>query len=163
MEKTYLNTLEIHTCGKLPEVGASAPEFELVKTDLSETRLSELKGKRVVLNIFPSIDTEVCARSVRRFNEEAAKMNNTIVLCVSKDLPFASGRFCSINGIENTIAVSAFRSDFGKNYGIEMIDGPLRALFARAVVIIDEEGKVIKTYISQNITDEPDYEILNQI
>ena len=163
MEKTFLNTLEIHTCGNLPQVGDMAPNFELVATDLSDIRLSDLKGKKVVLNIFPSIDTEVCAKSVRRFNTDAAAIDNCVVLCISKDLPFAAGRFCTVNGIENAKAASAFRSTFGKDYGIEMADGPLKGLFARAVILIDEEGRIKAKSLCENITDEPDYEILKQI
>lgn len=163
MEKTFLNSLEIHTCNNLPANGSDAPDFELVKTDLSDVRLSDFKGKRVVLNIFPSLDTEVCARSVRKFNEDASKLENTVVVCVSKDLPFASQRFCSANGIENVIIVSAFRSEFGKVYGVEMINGPLRGLFARTVIVIDTDGKIIATSLCENITDEPDYNLIRQI
>lgn len=163
MEKTFLGTLEVHTSGYLPQVGDTAPDFELVAADLSEIRLSDLRGKKVILNIFPSIDTEVCAQSVRRFNKDAATIDNCVVLCISKDLPFASARFCTVNGIENVKSASAFRSTFGKDYGVEMIDGPLRALLARAVILIDEEGKIKAKSLCENITEEPDYEILKQI
>lgn len=163
MEKTFLNSLEINTCNNLPAVGSIAPDFELVKTDLSDIQLSDLKGKRIVLNIFPSLDTEVCARSVRKFNEAASKLENTVVLCISKDLPFAAQRFCSANGIENVIIASAFRSDFGTKYGVEMTNGPLWGLFARTIIIIDSEGKIIATSLSKEITDEPDYELINKI
>lgn len=163
MEKTFLGTLEVHTYSCLPQVGEVAPDFELVATDLSEIRLSDLRGKKVVLNIFPSIDTEVCAQSVRRFNKDAAAIDNCVVLCISKDLPFAATRFCTVNGIENAKSASAFRSTFGKDYGIEMVDGPLRGLLARAVILIDEEGKIKAKSLCENITEEPDYEILKQI
>jgi thiol peroxidase len=162
MEKTFLGTLEVHTCGYLPQVGDMAPDFELVATDLSDIRLSDLKGKKVVLNIFPSIDTEVCAQSVRRFNKDAASIDNCVVLCISRDLPFAAARFCTVNGIENAKSASAFRSTFGKDYGVEMTDGPLKGLFARAVILIDEEGKIKAKSLCENITEEPDYNILAQ-
>ncbi|MDE7437285.1 MAG: thiol peroxidase [Muribaculaceae bacterium] len=148
----------VQTVGELPEVGKEAPYFALTKQDLSDISLHDLKGKRVILNIFPSLDTEVCAMSVRRFNNEVADLPDTVVLCVSMDLPFAAGRFCSANGIENVITASGFRSDFGKSYGVEIADGPLRGLYARGLVILDKEGKVLGTSICDEITNEPDYE-----
>lgn len=148
----------VQTVGELPEVGKEAPFFALTKQDLSDISLHDLKGKRVILNIFPSLDTEVCAMSVRRFNNEVADLPDTVVLCVSMDLPFAAGRFCSANGIENVITASGFRSDFGKSYGVEIADGPLRGLYARGLVILDKEGKVLGTSICDEITNEPDYE-----
>lgn len=157
MKIVYFNESPTEVGGQMPEVGVKAPEFSLVGADLSEVSLSDFSGKRLVLNIFPSIDTDVCARSVRKFNEVVSSMKNTIVLCVSMDLPFASARFCAANGIDNVKTVSAFRSDFGKCYGVEIVSGPLRGLFARSVVVIDEEGKVIKTMLCQQQTEEPDY------
>lgn len=144
--------------GNLPKAGDSAPSFDLVGQDLSDITLEGLKGKRIVLNIFPSLDTDVCAASVRRFNKEAASLDNTAVLCVSEDLPFAAARFCTINGIENVFTASGFRSDFGKDYGVEIAEGPLRGLYARALVVIDENGKVKGVSLCDEITEEPDYE-----
>lgn len=153
----------MHTCGELPRVGTQAPEFVLVKNDLSEISLHDYRGNRVVLNIFPSLDTDVCAASVRRFNKEASELENTRVICVSMDLPFAAGKFCAANGINNVITASAFRSDFGKEYGVEIVDGPMRGLFARCLVVLNEEGKVIATSLCDQITEEPDYELVKQV
>ncbi len=158
MEKVAFNGTPVTLAGKLPEVGSDAPAFTLTGQDLSDITLEGLRGKRVVLNIFPSLDTDVCAASVRRFNKEASEMENTVVLCVSEDLPFAAARFCTVNGIENVKTASGFRSDFGKTYGIEITDGPLRGLYARGLVIIDENGKVIGTSLCKDIVEEPDYE-----
>lgn len=145
--------------GNFPEVGEQAPEFTLVKSDLNELSLSSLKGKKVVLNIFPSLDTKVCAMSVRKFNDLAAKMNNTVVLAISKDLPFAHARFCSTEGIENVVGLSAFRNaTFGEDYGVALVDGPLAGLLARAVIILDEQGKVTYTELVPEITHEPNYD-----
>lgn len=148
----------VETFGNLPAIGSQAPDFHLVKGDLSELSLENLKGKKVILNIFPSLDTEVCAASVRRFNVEAAKRPDTVVVCVSMDLPFAMGRFCTANGIENVIPASAFRSDFGELYGVRIENGPLKGLLARSVVTIDAAGKVVYTQLVSEITTEPDYE-----
>lgn len=149
---------KVNTSGELPQKGASAPDFTLVKSDLSEVSLSDFKGKNVILNIFPSLDTGVCAASVRRFNKEATALDNTVVLGISADLPFAAGRFCSAEGIENVISLSNFRAqDFGKNYGLLMTDGPLKGLLARAVVVIDKDGKVIHNELVPEIAQEPDY------
>lgn len=149
----------VNVKGNFPETGAQAPEFTLVKSDLSELTLSSLKGKKVVLNIFPSLDTKVCAMSVRKFNDMAAKMDNTVVLAISKDLPFAHARFCTTEGIENVIGLSTFRNTtFGEDYGVALVDGPLAGLLARAVIILDEEGKVTYTELVPEITTEPDYE-----
>lgn len=157
-EKVLLKGMEVHTSGPMVKVGDTAPDFHAVKSDLSVLALSDFKGKRVVLNIFPSLDTPVCAASVRRFNKEVSSLDNTVVLCVSMDLPFAHGRFCTTEGLENVIPASVFRSeDFGA-YGLKFIDGPLQGLEARAVIIIDGEGKVIYTELVPNVTDEPDYE-----
>ncbi len=163
METVFLNGTPMHLIGELPKVGSDAPYFALVGKDLSELNLHDYKGKRVVLNIFPSIDTDVCAASVRRFNKEASELPNTVVLCVSEDLPFAAGRFCSANGIDNVYTASGFRSDFGKDYGIELVDGPLRGLYARGLVVIDENGKVMGTSLCEQITEEPDYEFAKNL
>lgn len=163
MEKTvFLNGMPMHIKG-FPTAGQEAPNFALVGADLSEIALHDYKGKRVVLNIFPSIDTDVCAASVRKFNKEAAELPNTIVLCVSMDLPFAAGRFCSANGIENVRTASAFRSDFGDVYGIEILDGPMRGLFARGIVVIDENGKIKGESLCEQITEEPDYDFVKNL
>lgn len=159
MAKVTLKGNEFNTIGVLPEVGSKAPEFSLVKTDLSEINNSDLQGKRVILNIFPSLDTAVCATSVRKFNAEAANLNNTTVVCVSKDLPFAHGRFCSTEGITNVVPASEFRGNvFGKNYGVMLTDGPLQGLMARAVVVLDENGTVLYNQLVPEITEEPDYQ-----
>ncbi len=151
------------TVGNLPEAGVKAPAFTLAAADLSDIVNEDLKGKRVVLNIFPSIDTAVCAASVRRFNKEVNNMPNTVVLCVSMDLPFAGARFCAAEGLENVKTASGFRSDFGKKYGIEIADGPMRGLYGRALVILDEEGKVMGTSLCEEITEEPDYEFAKRL
>ncbi|MDR2684991.1 MAG: thiol peroxidase [Prevotellaceae bacterium] len=156
---THFKSTEVHTNGELPKVGTIAPNFTLVKNDLSPLSLSEFRGKKVILNIFPSIDTGVCAMSVRRFNKEAAELKNTAVLCISKDLPFAQGRFCGAEGIENVITLSDFRTDeFVKNYGVLQTDGVLAGLLARAVVVIDENCVVKHTQLVEEITTEPNYE-----
>jgi thiol peroxidase len=148
----------VNTYGDLPKVGTKAPDFTLVKSDLSEAKLSDFKGKYVVLNIFPSLDTGVCATSVRKFNQEAANKVNTVVLGISADLPFAAGRFCSTEGIENVITLSTFRDEsFGKDYGVLLVDGPMKGLLARAVVVVDPEGKIIYEELVSEIAQEPDY------
>lgn len=130
----------VHTIGELPRVNSKAPDFRLVKTDLSEVSLKDFAGKKLVLNIFPSIDTPVCVTSVRTFNAEASKRANTVVLCISADLPFAQARFCGAEGLDDVVPLSVFRSDsFGRDYGVTIIDGPLEGLMARAVVIINEK------------------------
>jgi len=150
---------EIRTSGSLPEVGSIAPYFSLTRTDLTAITLKDLQGKRVVLNIFPSIDTSVCATSVRRFNAMATQLNNTVVLCVSMDLPFAHSRFCGAEELDDVLTVSDFRSgDFGRDYGVRIMDGPLEGLLARAVLIINEASKVIYTELISEVTQEPDYE-----
>jgi thiol peroxidase len=148
----------VQTAGQLPNIGNDAPDFTLVKQDLSEVSRSDYAGKKLVLNIFPSIDTGVCAASVRVFNSRAARLENTAVLCVSVDLPFAHTRFCGAEGIENVETASAFRSNFGDHYGVTISDGPLAGLFARVVVVIDEAGKVIYTELVPEIAQEPDYD-----
>ena len=149
----------VSTVGELPSIGETAPAFSAVKTDLSECSLSELAGKKVVLNIFPSIDTGVCAASTHRFNQEAGKLDDAVVLCVSVDLPFALGRFCGAEGLDNVIPVSVFRNpEFGVAYGATIADGPLAGLLSRAVVVIDEAGKVVYTEQVPEITEEPNYD-----
>ena len=149
----------VKTVGNLPAVGAKAPAFSLAGKDLSDVGLADFAGRTVVLNIFPSIDTPVCAASVRRFNAEAAALGNAVVLCVSADLPFAHGRFCTVEGLEKVIPVSVFRSPaFGKDYGVTLAEGPLRGLLARAVVIIDGAGSIRYTELVAEIAQEPDYE-----
>lgn len=148
----------VTTSGTLPEKSAVAPEFELVGGDLGTVKLSDYAGKRVVLNIFPSLDTDVCAMSVRAFNELAASLTDTVVIAISKDLPFAQGRFCTTEGIKNLVAASAFRSSFGEDYGLTMTSGPLEGLLSRCVVIIDTDGQVIYTEQVPEITQEPNYE-----
>ncbi len=159
METVYFNGTPCHTYGNIPAVGAVAPGFNLAGKDLGEVRLSDYDGKRVVLNVFPSLDTPVCAASVRRFNQEAAGIDNTAVICVSMDLPFAMGRFCTAQGIENVVVASAFRSPmFVQEYGLQIVDGPLAGLLARAVIVLDENHRVIFSDLVEEITHEPDYE-----
>ena len=159
MAKITFKGSPVTTVGELPKTGAAAPDFSLVKTDLSEVTRKSYAGKKIVLNIFPSVDTSVCATSVRKFNERAGGMANTAVLCVSKDLPFAHKRFCGAEGIANVDAVSSFRgADFGKDYGVTMKDGPLAGLFARAVVVIGADGKVVYSELVPEIAQEPNYD-----
>lgn len=159
MAEITLKGNPIHTCGELPAVGSPAPDFVLTKTDLSDVSLKDFAGKRIVLNIFPSIDTSVCATSVRKFNAEAENLANTVVLCASLDLPFAHDRFCGAEGLENVVPVTELRNrDVGEAYGVRIVDGPLAGLFSRAVVIIDEQGKVMYTEQVPEIGQEPDYE-----
>lgn len=158
MATTAFQRNPIQTVGDLPTEGGPALEFSVVGTDLSEVKLSDYAGKRLVLNIFPSIDTAVCAASVRRFNELAAGLDNTGVLCVSADLPFALGRFCGAEGIQNVDTGSTFRSSFGTDYGVTMADGPLGGLLARSVVVIDDGGTVVHSQLVPDITHEPDYD-----
>ena len=148
----------MNTSGELPEKGAKAPAFELVKSDLSTVSSSDLTGQRVILNIFPSIDTPTCATSVRTFNGRAASLDNTTVICVSADLPFAAGRFCGAEGIENVMTGSTFRGSFLDDYGVKMTDGPLAGVAARSVVVLDGDGTVLHTQMVPEIADEPDYD-----
>lgn len=147
-----------NTVGELPKVGAKAPDFSLVETDLSETTLADYAGEKLILNIFPSVDTGVCATSIRTFNQRAGELPNTKVLCVSADLPFAAARFCGAEDIKNVATGSTFRGSFGDDYGVNFTDGPLAGLLSRSIVVIDEKG--IVTYIEQvaETTEEPDYE-----
>jgi thiol peroxidase len=148
----------IHSAGSLPAVGSQAPDFKLTKGDLSDVSLKDFAGKNIVLNIFPSIDTGTCAASVRKFNVEAASLPNTVVVGVSKDLPFALNRFCAAEGIDNVVTTSALRDDsFAKAYGVTFTDGPLAGLFSRAVVVIDAGGKVKHTEQVDETTNEPNY------
>ena len=147
-----------NTVGNLPAVGAAAPAFTLTAADLSDKTLADFAGKRKVLNIFPSIDTGVCAQSVRTFNQRAAALQNAVVLCVSADLPFALSRFCGAEGIENVVTLSSFRSSFGADYGITLADTPLRGLTARAVVVLDENNKVLHAELVPEIGQEPNYD-----
>ena len=158
MAEITLKGNPIQTNGELPVAGSKAPEFTLLKTDLSELSSNDLKGQRVILNIFPSIDTPVCQRSTREFNAKASGLENTAVVCTSVDLPFAMGRFCGAEGLEDVVPASAFRSDFAVNYGVKQIDGPLQGLTARAVVVIDEKGVIIYSQLVGEIADEPDYD-----
>ena len=158
MAQITLKGNPIETMGELPQIGSTAPDFNLVKSDLSELFLKDYSGKRVILNIFPSLDTATCAASVRRFNKEASNLDNTAVIGVSADLPFASKRFCGAEGIDNVVTGSIFRSSFGKDYGVEMTSGPLKGILSRAIVVIDESGKVIYTQQVPELVDEPNYE-----
>ncbi|MBM3421733.1 MAG: thiol peroxidase [Chlorobi bacterium] len=149
----------VETCGELPAIGSEMPFFCLVKSDLSEAGPADFEGKQLVLNIFPSLDTAVCAASVRRFNQEAASFDNTIVLCISADLPFAHKRFCEVEGLNNVISLSVFRSpDFGRDFGVELVAGPLKGLLARAVIVVDNEHKVAYSELVPEIVQEPDYQ-----
>lgn len=150
---------DFNTTGDLPAVGAAAPAFTVAGADLGDVTLADQAGKRVVLNIFPSIDTDVCAASVRRFNAEASGLENTVVLCVSMDLPFALKRFCGAEGLDDVVTASDFRTgDFGRAYGMRIADGPLAGLLARSIVVLDAEGRVIHTELCPETTEEPDYE-----
>jgi thiol peroxidase len=158
MAEITLKGNKIHTIGSLPEVGTALHNFALVKNDLSTATLEDYKGKRLVLNIFPSLDTGTCAASVRYFNQEASSLENTVVLCISKDLPFAQARFCGAEGLDQVETLSDFRTGaFGKDYQVEIIDGPLAGLESRAVIVADENGQVIYTQQVPEIVDEPDY------
>jgi thiol peroxidase len=159
MAKITFKGSPINTAGSLPKVGSAAPDFKVVKTDIALMSLSEFKGKKVVLNIFPSLDTAVCAASVRRFNVEASRLSNTVVLCISKDLPFAQKRFCAAEGLDNVIPGSEYRdSNFSDAYGVRIVDGPLEGLFSRAIVIVNEKGMVAYTEQVPEIAQEPDYD-----
>lgn len=159
MAQVTLQGNPVKTSGALPKIGEKAPDFLLTKTDLSDVSLKDYAGKRIVLNIFPSIDTSVCATTVRRFNAEIDKLANAVCLCASRDLPFALARFCGAEGLDNVISVSELRNGaFGDAYGVRIVDGVLAGLLARAVVVIDEKGKVLYSQLVPEITDEPDYD-----
>lgn len=158
MAQVTLRGNPFNTNGELPAVGSAAPSFTLTGGDLGDVTLDSFAGKKVVLNIFPSVDTPTCATSVRTFNERAAGRDDAVVLCVSNDLPFAQGRFCGAEGIENVTNGSGFRSEFADAYGVSLQDGPLAGLMARAVVVVDANGKVAYTQLVGEIGDEPDYD-----
>ncbi|MBB2496000.1 thiol peroxidase [Aquipseudomonas ullengensis] len=159
MAQVTLKGNPIQVEGQLPQAGQQAPAFSLVAKDLSDVSLASLAGKRKVLNIFPSVDTPTCATSVRKFNTEASKLANTVVLCISADLPFAQARFCGSEGLENVINLSTMRgADFLKNYGVAFGNGPLVGVAARAVVVLDENDKVLHSELVGEIADEPNYE-----
>lgn len=150
------NTIE--TVGNLPAPGSPAPGFSLTGTDLADVSMGNFAGKKLLLNIFPSIDTPVCADSVRRFNSEASRMENVVVLCISADLPFAHARFCGAEGLDNVVSLSTFRSpEFGTDYGVTIKDSPIAGLMSRAIVIVDEAGKVVYNQQVPEIAQEPDY------
>ena len=160
MTKITLKGNSIHTSGELPKIGSLAQDFKLTANDLTIKTLNDFKGKTLVLNIFPSIDTGTCAASVRNFNKAAANLTNTSVLCISRDLPFAQARFCGAEGIENVFMLSDFNTgQFGKDYGLEIVDGPLAGLHSRCIVVINTEGLVIYTEQVAEITEEPNYKL----
>ena len=158
MAQTALGGNPVNTVGDLPTVGSHTPSFTITKGDLSDVTPADFTGKRVVLNIFPSIDTPTCATSTRKFNEIASSLDNTVVVCVAADLPFAMNRFCGAEGLENVVVASTFRGDFGDAYGVRLIDGKLAGLMARSVVVLDEAGTVIHSQLVPEIAQEPDYD-----
>ncbi len=160
MAQVTLKGNPVNTSGNLPENGSAAPDFTVVQNDLSEASLKNFEGKTLILNIFPSIDTSTCATSVRKFNEQAAAYDDAVVLCVSGDLPFAQSRFCGAEGIDKVFTASVFRDagQFGQAYGVNIIDGPLKGLLARSVVVIDKNGSVKYSELVGEIVDEPNYE-----
>jgi thioredoxin-dependent peroxiredoxin len=159
MAKLTIGGKPVNTIGALPEIGKQVPDFLLTRTDLSDISLKDVAGKKVVLNIFPSIDTPVCSMSVRRFNQEIGNFPEAVVLCASLDLPFAHARFCETEGLKNVISVSEMRSrKFGDDYGLRMVDGPLAGLLARVVIVIDKTGKVIYSKIVEELKNEPNYQ-----
>lgn len=158
MAQTALGGNPVSTVGDLPKVGDSAPDFTLTGSDLTDVTKESLAGRRVVLNIFPSIDTPTCAASVREFNKRASALDNTAVVCVAADLPFAMGRFCGAEGISNVSVASTFRSEFGDAFGVRLADGKLAGLMARAVVVLDENGTVVHSQLVPEIANEPDYD-----
>ncbi len=158
MAQTALRGNPVNTSGELPVVGSPAPEFTLTGTDLGRVSNADMEGQRMILNIFPSVDTPTCAASVRAFNEKAASLDNATVLCISADLPFAHNRFCGAEGIENVTSVSTFRNpEFQTAYGVGIIDGPMTGLCARAVIVVDESGQVVHSQLVPDIAQEPDY------
>ncbi|ASS47906.1 MAG: lipid hydroperoxide peroxidase [Candidatus Fluviicola riflensis] len=159
MASVALHGNPLHTNGNLPAVGTTAPDFKLVQADLSIASLNDFSGTRLILNIFPSIDTGTCAASVRHFNQLASNLENTKVLCISRDLPFAQKRFCGAEGLENVLTLSDFDTGaFGKDYGLELIDGKMKGLHARAVIVLDEQHKIIHVELVPDIKDEPNYD-----
>lgn len=160
MAKITLGGTETNTIGNLPEVGTQAPDFHLVRKDMKDVTLANYHGQKVIMNIYPSIDTGVCAMSTTKFNQEASKLDNTRIICVSKDLPFALNRYCEAEGINNLDNLTNFRDggDFGKNYGVEIVDGAFAGLNARAIVVVDEEGIVKYTELVPEVGQEPNYD-----
>lgn len=159
MASVALGGNPLHTNGDLPITGTTAPNFNLVKSDLSVANLNDFSGTRLILNIFPSIDTSTCATSVRQFNQLASSLENTKVLCISRDLPFAQKRFCGAEGLDNVLTLSDFNTgDFGKDYGLELIDGKMKGLHARAVIVLDENHKISHVELVPDIKDEPNYD-----
>ena len=159
MAHVKLGDMPLNTNGEIPTTGNKAIDFSLINTDLKAASLSDFAGSRVILNIFPSIDTSTCAASVRQFNKIASELDNTQVVCISRDLPFAQKRFCGAEGIENVATLSDFDSgNFGKNYGLELVDGPLKGLHARAIIVINENQEIIHTELVEDIKDEPNYD-----
>ncbi len=165
MAKITLKGNPFNSIGNLPEVGSQAKDFSLVAADLARVGINDFKGNKVVLNIFPSLDTPTCAASVRQFNKVAAEKEGVKVLCISRDLPFAQARFCGAEGLDNVITLSDYeKGSFGKDYGVEIVDGPLANLHSRAVVVLDEQGKVTYTQQVTEIVDEPNYnEVLENL
>ncbi|NBL65983.1 thiol peroxidase [Flavobacterium sp. NST-5] len=158
MAEITLGGNPVHTNGELPKVGTKAPDFRLVNKDLAEVSLADFSGKKLVLNIFPSVDTPTCAASVRNFNKQASELQNTTVLCISRDLPFAQKRFCGAEGLDNVVNLSDFKDgNFGKSYGLEIADSALAGLHSRAVVVLDENGTVLYNEQVSEIANEPDY------
>lgn len=158
MSTITLKGNKVNTLRSLPEIGSTAPGFNLVNSELATVSLNDFKGSKVILNIFPSVDTGTCAASIRKFNEEAAGLENTKVICISRDLPFAQARFCGSEGINNVVSLSDFRDHkFGKDYGVELIDGPLQGLLSRAVVVLDENQNLRYAEQVSEITEEPNY------
>ncbi len=159
MAKITLGGTETNTLGNLPEVGSQAPDFQLVRKDMKDITLANYHGQKVIMNIYPSIDTGVCAMSTTKFNQEASKLDNTRIICVSKDLPFALNRYCEAEGIDNLDNLTNFRDGgiFGKDYGVEITDGAFKGLNARAIVVLDEEGKVVYNELVPEVGQEPDY------
>lgn len=147
----------VHTVGKLPAVGTPVKDFTLSGVDLNDKMLADFKGKYIIMNIFPSVNTGICSKSVRKFNQDAAALTNTTVLCISKDLPFAQKAFCGAEGINNVVMLSDFRSDFGMEYGVQIADGPMKGLLSRAVIVVNPEGKIIYEQQVPEIGQEPDY------
>lgn len=158
MAKTHLKGTPVNTISDIPAVGSKIPDFTLVAPDLSEVTQADFEGQWLLLNIFPSLDTGVCAASVREFNKRATDLDNTVVLNVSKDLPFAQAQFCGAEGIENAHTASAFRSSFGEDFGVELADSPMEGLMSRIVMVVNPEGEVTYTQLVNEITTEPDYD-----
>ena len=158
MAKTALKGNPINTNGDLPEVGSNAPDFLLVATDMSEKNLASFAGKKKILSINPSYDTPVCQTATRTFNQRAAGLDDVVVLMVSADLPFAQNRFCAAEGVEDVVPLSTFRGSFLEDYGVELVDGPLKGVSARAIVVVDENDEVVHTELVPEIAQEPDYD-----